>query len=129
MYPNHIRSKDQTCPTLQLCGTSLSTPCFSPAFCLDRKTLGHSVWSLGSPQQTDFQAQPSIWSQMNSSSTENKWRVPNFSYTVYLIMLDVQMLPFSQQTTSPLIGNDNREEKKLKGLERIKKSQTDKILN
>lgn len=66
---------------------------------------------------------------MNSSSTENKWRVPNFSYAVYLIMLDVQMLPFSQQTTSPLIGNDNREEKKLKGLERIKKSQTDKILN
>lgn len=51
---------------------------------------------------------------MNSSSTENKWRVPNFSYTVYLIMLDVQMLPFSQQTTSLLIGNDNREDKKIK---------------
>lgn len=47
MYPNHVRSKDQTCSTLQLSETSLSTPCFSPAFCLDRETLGHSEQESG----------------------------------------------------------------------------------
>lgn len=85
-------SKDRTCLALQPSGTRFLRSLFlSPTF-LFRQKDGTGAWCLCSPQQTDFQAQLSAWSQMNGSSTENKWRVPNFCYTVYLKVFHVQML-------------------------------------
>lgn len=82
------QSKDQTRPALQLSGTSPFNPCFSTTFLFrqeDCQPFRTGAWCLCSPQQADLQAQLSTWSPMNSSSTENKWRVPSFCYTVYLI--------------------------------------------
>lgn len=52
---------------------------------------------LCSPQQTDFQAQLKTCSQMNSSSTESKRRMPKFCYAVHLIAFHGQMLQLSSR--------------------------------